>query len=85
MKESKKGTMVSRAMRVAHIREPKGANYLEVIFLESAMIFRLFKDTSAYKEAVKLLKEGLVSGRVLQVWFASLDSEIIVQIQKPCS
>ncbi|WNM63129.1 hypothetical protein [Candidatus Nitrospira neomarina] len=61
------------------------ANYVEVIFLESAMIFRLFKNTPAYKESVKLLQEGLISGRVLQVWFTSLDSEDIVQIQKPCS
>jgi len=70
-------------MSVAHIREPKGAEYVEVVFLESARFYKLPKKNPKYDEILKLLRDAMAKGRVLKVQFASLDSDVIEGAQGP--
>jgi len=70
-------------MTVAHIRERKGVDYVEVAFLESARFYRLLRENPAYDEALRLLRDFMAKGLVLRVRFASLDSDIIEQVQEP--
>ncbi len=70
-----------REMTVANIREPKGADNLEVVFLESARFYRLRKDTPAFDEILRLLRDAMAKGRALKVHFASPDSDIIEEVQ----
>jgi hypothetical protein len=70
-----------REMTVAHIREQKGADDVEVMFFESARIYRLPRDNPRYAEMMRLLREAMATGRVLTVQFASLESDVIEDVQ----
>ncbi len=71
-----------RRMKVANIRERKGADYAEVVFLESARFYRLPRETPSFDEILMKLRDALAKGRALEVWLASPESEIIEQIQE---
>jgi hypothetical protein len=71
-----------REMTVAHIREPKGADFVEIVFLESARFYKLSGKNPFYAEALKLLREALAIKRVVKVGVVSLDSDIIEEIQE---
>ncbi len=68
-----------REMTVAHIREHKGADYVEVMFLESA---RFYKLTTKNDRALRILQDALANRRSLNVGLASLESNIIEEIQE---
>ncbi len=63
-----------RELTVAHIREPTGADYAEVMFLESARFYRLPRKNPAYDQTLRLLRDALAKGRILKVGVASLES-----------
>jgi hypothetical protein len=77
----RQGKPFHREMTVAHIRERKRAEYLEVVFLESARFYRLFEDNPRYDEILRHLQAAMGKGRVLKVRCASLDSEVIEDVQ----
>ncbi len=64
-------------MTVAHIRDRKGADYVEVLFLESARFYKLPKDTPTHAETLRLLREALAQGRVLNILLATPDGDVI--------
>jgi hypothetical protein len=74
-----------REMTVAHIREQKGAEYLEVVFLESARFYKLSRKNPAYGEILRHLRNALAKGGVLKVRCASPDGDIIEEVQVPGS
>lgn len=76
----RQGKRFYREMTVAHIREPEGADYLEVVFLESARFYRLLRQNPKYDEIVRLLRDAMAKGRVLKVRCASLDSDVIEEV-----
>ena len=82
-RDSRRRKSIHREMSVAHIREPKGAEYVEVVFLESARFYKLPKKNPKYDEILKLLRDAMAKGRVLKVQFASLDSDVIEGAQGP--
>lgn len=75
------GKPIYREMTVAQIREQKGAEDVEVMFFESARIYRLPRDNPRYAEMMRLLREAMASGRLLTIRFASLESDAIEQVQ----
>jgi len=75
------GPGVYREMRVAHIREPEGVKYLEVMFLESARIYKLFKENPAYQEIQGHLRAALGKKRALKVRCAVTASDVIEEVQ----
>jgi|RhiMetdeSRZDD1v2_1073273.scaffolds.fasta_scaffold433769_2 hypothetical protein len=72
-----------REMTVANIRERKGADYVEVVFLESTRFYRLSKENPAYAKTLGLLRHAMSKGRVLKVGFASLNSETLLEVEEP--
>jgi hypothetical protein len=77
--KSEKGPF--RSMTPAHIREPKEADYVEVVFLESARFYRLFKKSPIYHQVMKLLRDAIAKKLVVQVRCASDESNAIVEVQ----
>jgi len=71
-----------REMTVAHIREQKGADFVEVVFLESARFYRLSRKNPRYAEALRRLRKALAKKRVVKVGIASLDSDMIEEIEE---
>lgn len=52
---------------MAHVREMPGAGFAEVMFLESARIYKLVKENPRYEEIVKRLREAVAKGRAVRV------------------
>ena len=73
----------TREMTVAQIREPEHADYVQVVFLESARFYKLMKDNPGFDRALKLLRDALINPRLLLVSVASLDSDLIQKIGEP--
>jgi len=69
-----------RKMTVAHIREHSKADSLEVIFLESARFYRLLRKNPAYGDILKRLRVAMTEEHVLNVGFASPESDIIEDV-----
>lgn len=75
------GPGVYREMRVAHLRERKDAEYLEVMFLESARIYKLAKGNPAYSEIVGELRSALGKKCAVQVRCAAAESDVIEEVR----
>jgi hypothetical protein len=79
-KKARKAERYDREMTVAHIREPKGVDYVEVVFLESARFYRLLGKNPAYDEILAQMRNALANGRALKIRFSSLESDVIDEI-----
>ena len=63
----KNGLEPFREMTAAHVRETPDAQFAEVMFLESARIYKLFKKNPKYKEILKRLREAIEKGHTVRV------------------
>ena len=70
-----------RDMRVADVREPSGADYARVAFLESARFYRVSKQHASYARMLQLLREAQTTRRVLSIGLASMDSDLIEDVR----
>ena len=66
-----------REMTVAHIRELKEAEHVQVVFLESARFYKLPKGHPRFEKILGQLREAMAKRRVLSVELASPDSDVI--------
>lgn len=72
-----------RELTVARVRTPEEADYVEVLFLESARVYELRRDRSDFDGLIALLRAAELDGRPIKVGFASLDSDEIQDVQAP--
>lgn len=70
-----------KEMTVAHVREMPGAEFAEVMFLESARIYKLVKKNPRYEEIVKRLHEAIAKGRVVRVRLDQPHGGILEEIE----
>ena len=68
-------------MTVAHIREPEGRDYCEVVFLESARFYRLSKANAEFGEIVETLRQAMAMGRPVKVVLATVNGDMIEAVQ----
>ena len=68
-------------MTVAHIREPEGRDYCEVVFLESARFYRLLKANPAFGEIIGTLRKAMGMVRPVKVVLAAVNSDVIEDVQ----
>jgi len=54
-------------MTVAAVRDRPGTDFVEVMFLESARIFHLFRSHERFDQLLSRLRESEVAGRSLRV------------------
>ena len=69
-----------REMTAAHLRERKGAEHMEVVFLESARFYRLPKAQPSFDRILGLLRDAVAKRCVLKVQLASPDSDVIEDV-----
>lgn len=79
--ESQKHPHVFRTMTPAHIREPPEADYVEVVFLESARFYRLFKRNPIYQQILKMLRDAVSQKRAVQVRCTSFESNVLAEVE----
>lgn len=72
-----------RELTPAHVREAPGAEFAEVMFLESARIYKLFKKNLRYEEILKGLHEATEKKRVVRVLLDQPHGGIIEWIDPP--
>lgn len=70
-----------RTMTVANIRHEEGADFIEVVFLESARFYRLLKGNSAYGGILQKLEQALANAGQVKVGFKSIESEVIEDVE----
>jgi hypothetical protein len=68
---------VIRRMTVAHLREPPGADHVEVMFCESARFYRLPRASPSFEASLRLLKEAVAVGRQLTITLAAPENDVI--------
>lgn len=68
-------------MTVAHLREPEGRDYCEVVFLESARFYRLQKTSPAFGEVIGTLREAMAMGRSVKVVLATVNGDVIESVR----
>ena len=54
-------------LTVAHVREPSGKDFVEVMFLQSARIFRLSRLHDRFDRLVSTLREAEAAGQSVRV------------------
>lgn len=77
----KKETPAFREMTAVHVREIAGAEFAEVMFLESARIYKLFRKNPKYEEVWKLLGEAIAKKRVVRVLLDQPHGGIIEEVE----
>ncbi len=74
--EADREGLLIRPMTVAHLREPPGADHVEVMFCESARFYRLPRASPSFAASLRLLKEAAATGRQLPIALAA-ESDVI--------
>lgn len=72
--------MSRREMTVAHVREPPGADHVEVMFNESARFYRLPRACPSFEVSLRLLQEAAAVGRPLTITLESAESDVIEEV-----
>ena len=71
-----------REMTVARVREPSGADHVEVVFLESARFYKLFRTHPHYETLLERLQDASAKGRGVRVRLTSPHGDIIEDVQE---
>jgi len=71
----------ARRLTVAAVREPPGADCVEVLFLESARFYRLPRSHPEFVAMVGRLQASAEAGRPLEVTFAAEDETEISEVE----
>lgn len=77
----REGAPVYRELTVAHIRSREDGDDVEVLFLESARIYKLLAKQPGREELLERLRAAEVERRPVRVGLASLDSDVIEDVQ----
>jgi hypothetical protein len=78
----KRGKPYIHELTAADIREAKGAEYIEVIFLESVRFHRLLRNNAAFERILAMLRESVAKHRAVKVRFASIESDVIQNVEE---
>ena len=71
-----------RHMTVAQIREQNGEDHVQIVFLESARFYKLFRTNPQYDALLERLRSNLANGRSVQVRITSPNNDIIEAVKE---
>lgn len=69
-----------REMTVADIREREAAEYVQVVFLESARFYKLPREHPSFEKILVQLRDALAKRRVVKVALVAPDSDVIEDV-----
>ena len=72
---------VHREMTVASVREPAGSGPVKVAFLESSRFYLVPREAPRFERILQRLREAQATHRALRVRLASLDSDVIEDVE----
>lgn len=75
-----KRELYCRDMTVANIRRNDEADFVEIVFLESARFYRIMKNNSDFNDMLGKLEIALSDSKRVTVGLDSIESEIIEAI-----
>lgn len=65
------------------MRSASGPAYVEVLFLESARIYRLDAGRAGFDDALRTLQDAEARGSTVVVALESIDSDVIEDVRTP--
>lgn len=68
-------------MTVAHVREPAGAEFVEVVFLESARFYKLFKENKNFQRILHELRQAAEQHGKVRVFLNASEGDVIEDVQ----
>ncbi|NTU52422.1 MAG: hypothetical protein HGA97_01710 [Chlorobiaceae bacterium] len=71
-----------RRMRVAALRQREECCYDEVVFLESARLYRLMKQYPAYRSMLQKLRKAQLDAIPVTIGLESVEGDIIVEVRE---
>jgi hypothetical protein len=69
-------------MTLAAVREPPAADYVEVLFLESARVYHLARSHPKFRDILNVLRAS-AAGTTVEVQLASANSDAIANVRIP--
>ena len=66
-----------RKMTVANIREHAEADHVDIVFLESARFYKLYRSNPGFEHALGLLKKAVTNGNTIKVGLASPNGDVV--------
>jgi len=75
-------SFVYRELTVARFDSPEDADYIDVMFLESARIYRLFRATTRFGDLLERLRAADAAHRPVAVGLASVDGDVIEDVRE---
>ena len=70
-----------KEMTPAHVREPSGAEFVEVVFLESARFYRLFKENKAFQRILRGLNQAAEKHGKVRVFLNVPEGGVIEDVE----
>lgn len=66
-----------RQMTVVHIREQPDADYVEIVFMESARFYKLYRNNPHFGQALERLRAALAAGDGVDVGLTEPHGDVI--------
>lgn len=70
-----------RELTVAHVRDRPDMDFVEVMFVESARIFRVSRSLARFDQLLSKLRQAEETGRVLKVTFTAPQGSEVGDVQ----
>lgn len=70
-----------RAMTPAHVRESPAADDVQVVFLESARFYKLFKKNPAFNRIVNLLRDAINEHHTVRIRCTAPYGDVIEEVE----
>ena len=70
-----------KEMTVAHVRETPGAEFAEVVFLESARFYKLFKENKNFQRIQHELRHAAEEHAKVRVFLNVSEGDVIQDVQ----
>ncbi len=71
-----------REMTPVHVREREGGEFVEVMFSQSARIYKLFKKNPKYEEIQARLREAVKAKRTVRVQLSAAQGDVIAGVER---
>ena len=70
-----------KEMTVAHVREPAGAKFVEVVFLESARFYKLFQENKNFQRILHELRQAAEQHDKVRVFLNVSEGDVIQDVR----
>ena len=75
------GKLAFKEMTAAHVRDPAAAEFVEVVFLESARFYKLYRKNKTFQRILHELRQAAEQHGKVRVFLNVPDGDVIEDVQ----